>query len=61
MQVTQESNACIFTSTNPEKLWFITPENTHSSTATLVIDQTIVQYNPVYITWDYYEKKFIIL
>jgi len=61
IEITRESNAFIFTSTNPEELYFVTPENNKGPMAKLTIDPEIQKYNPVYVTWDYYAKKFIIL
>jgi len=58
--ITQKSNTFIFTSTNPEKLWFLI-NNKKASTATIAIDASIQKYNPVYVTWNYYEKKFVVL
>jgi hypothetical protein len=61
MQFAPIHNGYHVTTTNPEHLWFGKDHGTKICSTTLVIDEKYKNESPLFITWDYEKKDFLIL
>lgn len=60
IEITKTNSGFIFTSTDPETIWFMVDKK-KASTAHITIDASIQKHNPMYVTWNYATKQFSIL